>query len=122
MSTLSSALKHKVILQNRVMTGPDKFGGVTVDWADEMTLFANVKPLRGNEQFERLSLPQTVASVHARITIRRRNGLDPAKNRIKHGRTIYDILAVLQDIKNYETQLLCVATEIDQEDGGGVNP
>ena len=120
MTTLSGALKHKIILQEYEMKR-DPYGGVTYTWKDGPALYARVYILKGDEEFDRAALPQEVAGVHARIKIRRRNGLDPAANRIKHGRTIYDIMAVVQDIDNKETQLLCVARATDQE-GGGVNP
>ena len=121
MITLSGALKHKIILQ-QYETTRDSYGGVKYTWNNGPVLFARVYILKGDETFDRLALPQEVAGVHARIKIRRRNGLDPGKNRIKHGRTIYNILAVLQDINNEETHLLCVARSTDQVAGGGVNP
>jgi len=120
MSNLSGALKHKIILLEREEQ-VDDYGGVNFTWKDGPTLYARVYILKGDEEFDRL-FPQVTASVQARIKIRRRNGLDPARNRIKHGRTIYDILAVVQDIDNKETQLLCAAKDIQQEEGGGVNP
>jgi|GEM_PF-6238369 len=120
MTTLSSALKHKIILLER-QEQRDSYGGVKFTWSEGPSLYARVYILKGDEEFNRL-FPQTVASVQARIKIRRRNGLDPARNRIKHGRTVYDILAVVQDIDNKETQLLCVAKATMQESGGGVNP
>ena len=121
MTTLSGALKHKITLQeSKEIRGP--YGGVSYEWKDVRSLYGRVYILKGDEEFDRMGLPQTVAGVHARIKIRRRNGLDSGKNRIKHGRTIYDILAILQDIDNRETQLLCVARATDQENGGGVNP
>jgi len=89
-------------------------------------VYASVEPIKGGEYWlqgrpARVALPQTEATVDARIRIRRRNGLDPASLRVRHGRTVYDVVNVLQDTRNIETQLMVRARALDQGPGEAVN-
>ena len=113
--------RHRVTLLTRE-TGRDAFGGATDKWTDGQVVYASVEPLRGNEYFQKGQLPQVEAQVDARIRIRRRNGLDLASLRVRHGRTVYDVQAIIQDTRNIETQLMVRARKLDQGKGQEVNP
>ena len=113
-------LRHRITLMNR-MAGRDGYGGPKETWEDGPEIWASVEPLKGAEFFSRGQLPQVEASVDARIRIRRRNGLSPAELRVRHGRTVYDVLAVIQDTRNIETQLMVKARALDQGPGEAVN-
>ena len=113
--------RHKVILMTRE-TGRDGYGGAKETWKDGPAIFASVEPLKGMEYWAKGQLPQTEAQVEARIRIRRRNGLNPAGLRVRHGRTVYDVVSVIQDTRNIETQLMVRARALDQGPGQEVNP
>ena len=114
-------LRHKVVLMTRTM-GRDIYGGAKETWEDGPAIFANVEPLKGGEYWQQGQLPQAEARVDARIRIRRRNGLSPAEVRVRHGRTVYDLVAVIQDVKGIETQLMVRARALGQGPGQEVNP
>lgn len=114
--------RHRIILQHLEWSGKTAYGEKAPVWVDGETIWAAVMPLRGNEIFAQTGIPQVEARVDARIKIRSRKGLDPGSVRVKHGPTVYDVQAVLQDVKNYETQLMVRARELDQGDGEAVNP
>ena len=113
--------RHRVTLLTRE-TGRDVFGGATEIWTDGPVIYASVEPIRGNEFWQKGQLPHVEAQVDARIRIRRRNGLDSAGLRVRHGRTVYDVVAVIQDTRNIETQLMVQARKLDQGKGQEVNP
>jgi head-tail adaptor len=112
----------------RTAVEQDGSGGPKETWEDGATIWASVEPIKGTEYWlqgrtTRVAsfLPQVEASVDARIRIRRRNGLSPAELRVRHGRTVYDVLAVIQDVANIETQLMVQARKLDQGEGQEVN-
>jgi len=113
-------LRHRITLLVRE-TGKDVSGGPVETWKDGDTIWASVEPLKGREYWTQRALPQVQASIDARIRIRRRNGLNPAELRVRHGRTIYDVQAVIQDTANIETQLMVRARALDQGEGQEVN-
>jgi len=114
--------RQRITLQRLEWSGGTSYGEKVPAWIDDVSLWAMVAPLKGNEFFTQSSIPQVEGRVEARIRIRHRKGLDPATVRVKHGHVIYDVLAVIQDVRNYETQLMVRARELDQGDGGAVNP
>jgi head-tail adaptor len=77
--------------------------------------------LKGQELFRASDVPQKIAEVEARIRIRYRKGLDPAKHRIVYDGIIYDLVAVIPDRGNDQTQLMVKASAVQQPDGGRVN-
>ena len=121
-------LRHRIVLMTRG-TGRDAYGGAKETWEDGQEIWASVEPIKGTEFWlqgrssrSASFLPQVEASVDARIRIRRRNGLSPAELRVRHDRTVYDVLAVIQDTRNIETQLMVKARALDQGPGEAVNP
>lgn len=118
---LASRLNRKVALLHRHLT-KDAYGGAVEIWKEGATIFAGVEFLNGNEHFAQKAIPQAEARTEARIRIRSRRGLDPAAIRIKFGPTVFDVLAVVQDWQNYETQLMVKARALDQGPGEAVNP
>lgn len=115
-------LRHRITIQRLDWSGVNSYGEKVPVWVAEATIWASVAPLKGNEFFSQSNLPQSEAQVEARIRIRSRKGLDPALIRVKHESTIYDVLAIIQDIKNYETQLMVRARALDQGPDEAVNP
>lgn len=120
MKDQASLYRHRVTLERRE-TGQDEFGGVVETWVDGPALFASVEPLKGGEFFSQANLPQVEAKVEMRIRIRFRKGLSSADWRVKHGPTVYDILAVIQDRDHVETQLMVRARALDQGEDQEVN-
>lgn len=117
---LSSILRHRIILQRRVLT--ESPSGDTVDtWEDAGTLRASVEPLKGQEFFRGTEMPQRVAQVDVRIRVRYRQGFDPAKHRVVHGGIIYQLVAVIPDRNRAQTQLMVRSIATQQPDGSKVN-
>lgn len=117
---MSSILRHRIILQQRVLT--ESHSGDTVEaWEDVGTLRASVEPLKGQEFFRGTEMPQNVAQVDARIRVRYRQGFDPAKHRVVHGGVIYQLVAVIPDRNRAQTQLMVRAIAAQQPDGSKVN-
>lgn len=96
-------LRHRITLQRPVAT-QDEWGDPSPSWEDVATVAASIESISGREFF---SAQQVQADVTTRITIRWRNGIEPAM-RITHATaaqqamsppefTIYDIEAILPD-------------------------
>lgn len=121
MVDLASRLNHRItFLRREISRSPS--GAAVETWAEDGTAYASVETLRAGEYFSQAAIPQTEARVEARIRIRFRPGLNPADLRIKHGPTVYDVLGVIHDGKNYETQLMVKANAREQGPGQAVNP
>lgn len=121
MVELTSRLRHKVFILRRKLL-KDGYGGVVEKWEKDGPIFASVEPLRASEYFKQSAIPEVEAQVEARIRVRFRRGLDPAAIRVQHGPTVYDVLGVIPDGQNYETQLMVKARALDQDQGEAVNP
>jgi SPP1 family predicted phage head-tail adaptor len=96
-------LRHRITLQRPVGTN-DEWGEPSPLWEDVVSVAAAIEPISGREFF---SAQQVQADVTTRITIRWRNGIEPAM-RIVHvtaqqaamsppESTVYDIEAILPD-------------------------
>ena len=118
----SSTMKHRIILQKRVMT-ENAYGEQVESWEDVTPLNASVEPLVGKEFFRGSSgaLPQMQAEVDTRIRIRARKGLNPAEHRIVYGGVVYGLVAVIPDRVRRQTQLMVKAKAVQQPDGSTVN-
>ena len=102
--TAAGKLRRRVTIQEPEVTRGDT-GGEVVTWADLATVWANIKPLTGQEL---LAARQSVATalVTTQIEIRYRSDLD-SKMRVVHGSQVYEIVAVLPDERQTMTKLLC---------------
>lgn len=116
----SSTMRQRVILQERVLT-ENPYGEDVESWRDVTGLNASFEPLVGREFFRANDLPQKQAQIDARIRIRYRKGLDPAKHRIIYDDIVHDLVAVIQDRPRRQTQLMVKATAVQQPDGSKVN-
>lgn len=116
----ASLYRHRVVIQELTIE-QDVFGGPVETWTDGPALFASVEPLRGKEFYAWYSIPQAEASVDARIRIRFRTGLNPGQHRVIHGPTVYDLVAVIQDVDHQQTQLMVRARKMGQGPGQEVN-
>lgn len=96
-------LRHRVTLQVASRTRTAR-GNVTETWNDIATVWARIRAVSGREYF---AAQQAQSEVKTEITARYRRGVTPAW-RVKHGNSIYDIEAVLPDIKNEYMRLMCV--------------
>lgn len=72
MKPLHSRLRHRVLLQQEVLTDDDS-GGFTRSWQDVATLWAEVLPLEGAERFVAGQVAEMAAY---RVRLRRREGVD----------------------------------------------
>lgn len=113
-------MRNRVTLQERVLT-ENAYGEQEETWNDVLTLCASFEPLKGQEFFKSGDLPQTVAEVDARVRIRYRKGLDPARHRIVFDGVVHDLVAVIADRGRGQTQLMVKAVSVQQSDGSRVN-
>lgn len=99
-------LRHQVVIQQRAAASPQRTPSGAPDeaWANLVTTWAAIEPMRGKEFMESQAVNSAVAT---RIRIRYRNGID-ATMRVKHGTTIYSIEAVINlELRNRELHLMC---------------
>ena len=99
-------LNKRVTIQHKVTGSPQRKSSGAPDspWADLVTTWAAIEPLRGKEFMESQAVNSAVA---VRIRIRYRDGITAAM-RVKHGTTIYSIEAVIDpEMRNRELQLMC---------------
>lgn len=104
-------LRHRVTLQSLATGSPQQkpTGEPDTAWADLVTVWADVRPLKGNALF----LAQQIQSdVDMEIEIRYRAGLD-ATMRAVHGSDIYDIKAIVDPEKRHIRLLLQCATGVN---------
>jgi SPP1 family predicted phage head-tail adaptor len=93
----AGALRHRIAIDRQVTTQDPQNGALDVTWRSVATnVPAAIAPLSGKE-FD--AAAQVEARVTARITIRYRTGLNSAM-RIRHGKAVYRILAILPDNKS----------------------
>lgn len=114
-------MRQSIMLQVRSL-GPDEHGDMGREtWTDETVLAGSFEPLVGREYFSNAGLPQKDAQADARIRLRLRKGIDPAKHRVVHGEIVYDIISVIYDREKRQTQLMVRARATGQENGSTVN-
>jgi len=99
-------LRHKVILQEKSVTGRDAKGGEVIDWVEFSTVRANVVPLRGREY---VAIRQAQAELQVRIEMRFLSGVTSAMRAV-HGTAIYNIADVI-DVggRRRNLELMCTA-------------
>ena len=103
--TAAGKLRRRVTIQEPEVT-IGATGGEVTTWADLATVWANIKPLSGQEL---LAARQSVATalVSTQIEIRYRSDVN-SKMRVAHGsQQTYEIVAVLPDERQTFTKLLC---------------
>lgn len=82
---------------------PDGGGGAAVTWEPITELWAQVRPLSGDE---RLRHDQVAGRLTHRVTIRHRAGVTPAM-RFTQGPRVYEIVAVLETRRRAWLDCLC---------------
>lgn len=86
----AGTLKHRIVIQSETKT-PDGIGGSTLTWADKMEAWAAIWPLSAKESLDAMKLELVVTH---KIRIRYRSGIT-AKNRIKFGSRIFNIVSLI---------------------------
>lgn len=100
---LASRLVRRVSLQ-QALAASDGMGGQTVSWDELDQVFAEITPLRGQEQ---LIARQMTSSVSHRLTIRYRGDVT-AGMRVAYGARAFHIRAVINPGEwNERLELLC---------------
>ena len=96
-------LRHRVVIQepdNCV----DAYGGPSHGWSDVARVFADIRPVRGQERLETL---QVSADVTHTVIMRYRSGVTP-KMRIRYGTRLLNVISVLNvGERNKQLELLC---------------
>lgn len=102
-------LRDKIIIQELVQT-PDGQGGFEDKWQDKITVWANIKPLRGREFFQ---AQQIQSEVTHKMTIRYTTKIDET-NRVVYNNRVFDIKSPPIDIDNRHRflELLCIGGEL----------
>lgn len=101
-------LRERITIQSETSTS-DGGGGYTVGWSNVATVWAQVKPQRGNEALEAMQMRDTQLYD---VIIRYRTDVLP-KNRITWNNRIFNIRAVMnKDERDKYLTLVC-------EDGVG---
>lgn len=98
-------IRHRVTIQQRGTPSQNTHGEDTTPWVDQVTVYAEIKPLSGREFF---TAQTTDSEVSTQITMRYRSGITTAKRIIRESR-VWDIEAVIDvDERRRELQLMCV--------------
>lgn len=94
-NSFSKNARNRIELQAQALL-TDEYGGQTVTWATEKTLWAVIEPRTGKEIFEHNQLQSNVSAyVTVRYQTTLANTLNGAKYRLKFGDRLYNILAVM---------------------------
>jgi len=101
----AGSLRKRVELQSQATT-KDAIGGSVGAWSTVSTVWAGIRPLRGQERF---SNNKESAEVSHEIKIRYYAGLTTA-HRIKYGARLFDIQAIL-NIQERDADMLIMAVE-----------
>lgn len=101
-------LRHRVTIQ-RFERVEDEGGGYAEDWKDVATVWAAVKPMRGNERYEAQQVQSTLTH---KVTIRYRAGIKP-QMRLLYGNRVFNIEAVI-DIEERHRWLELLCSEVVQ--------
>jgi len=100
-------LRHRIAIQTETST-PDGLGGFTLSWSDipgMSAVPAAIWPLSAKESLDAMKLELTVTH---KIRIRYRSGIT-AKNRIKFGTRIFNIISLINsDERNKMLDLLAI--------------
>ena len=96
-------LKHRITIQSQTETRSAS-GQVNIDWADYLSAWASIEPLRGREYLEGR---QAEASVDHRIRMRYRGGITPDMQ-VVYGSRTFQIVSVINVIEgSRELNLMC---------------
>ena len=87
---LPSQLRHRVTLEE-LAREDDEGGGYDETWVDVATLFADVRPISGNERVE---ADRIEGQITHEITLRFRQGVVPAM-RFRKGSRLFHVLSVI---------------------------
>jgi SPP1 family predicted phage head-tail adaptor len=99
----SAKLRHRITLQSKTKV-KDSEGITKEKWADVMTVWAAVEPLRGREYFQAAAVNQENT---VRFRIRYRAGVTP-NMRVKYGSRLFDIKSVIDiEERHVEMHLMC---------------
>lgn len=99
---LAKKLKKRITIQQPVEVS-DSGGGYTLSWSDLASVWAEVKPVSGREDYRALKLESKVTH---KVTIRHRSDVT-AGMRISMGGRVFNIRAVMnQDEENEKLLLL----------------
>lgn len=101
-------LRHRVTIQQLTRV-EDEGGGYEENWADIATVWAAVKPMRGNERYEAQQVQSTLTH---KVTIRYRAGIKP-QMRLLYGNRFFNIEAVI-DIEERHRWLELLCSEVVQ--------
>jgi len=82
MPLAAGRLRHRLLIRKRNASGRDSSGQATVVWDEQDAIWAEIKPLRGEER--EAAQKQSAATTH-KITIRHRTGLAPDDRLEEHG-------------------------------------
>lgn len=96
------ALRDRLTLEQAVRTA-DGGGGAAVSWETVTELWAQVRPITGDE---RLRAGQVTGRITHKVTLRYRDGIVPAM-RFRQGARILDIVAVLESGRRARLDCLC---------------
>lgn len=104
-------LRHRITLQTRTQA-VDAYGGPLPDgWEDYVTVWAFVESMTGKEFFASSQMQTTVTR---RIRMRYREDIEP-EMRVKHGKDVFNIIAVLPANNKRELVLMCREYSYEQE-------
>jgi SPP1 family predicted phage head-tail adaptor len=95
-------LTERLTLEQPART-PDGGGGATIAWEPITELWAQVRPLSGDE---RLRHDQVAGRLTHRVCVRYRGDITPAM-RFKQGQRIYEIVALLETRRRAWLDCLC---------------
>lgn len=97
MKDLTSRLRKRIEIEEPVQT-PDGGGGFSTSWQNFATVWAEITPLRGSENFENGKL-ENIGNFT--ITIRYLEGM-AEKMRVKSGTRIFNIRGIVDPDENKE--------------------
>ena len=96
-------LRHRVTIQQLTRV-EDEGGGYAEVWTEVATVWAAIKPLRGNERYEAQQIQSTLTH---KVIMRYRAGIKP-QMRILYGNRVFEIEAVIDvDERHKWLELLC---------------
>lgn len=102
--TRAGVLRHRVTFQSHE-SGEDAAGQPVDEWVDHVTVWAEVRDLRGREFLEAQQAPG--GEVTTQVRIRYRDDLT-RQQRIQHSGRVLEIVAIIDpDGRREELQLMC---------------
>ncbi len=97
------SMRFKVTLQSATRTTDDG-GGAAVAWSNDGTLWANITPISGKEDYRQ---SQVQDSITHRIKVRYKSSIE-TKDRLKFGSRFFNIKSVINvDERKKYMELLC---------------